>query len=37
MEGIARFESHVTELDIEVNRNGQYTELTLELNKKLSQ
>jgi len=30
-------EIHVTELDVEVNRNGKYTELTPDLNQKLAQ
>ena len=30
-------EIHVTELDVEVNRNGQYTELTSALNQKIAQ
>jgi hypothetical protein len=35
--GIARFEIHVSELEVEVNRNEQYTELTLELKKIVQQ
>ena len=30
-------EIHVTELDVEANRNGQYSELTPELNQKIAQ